>query len=115
MKIRLNFNISPNALPALLTVRDFRGRLVFYEKIYFPRNRLCFCTRAKNLIISVSPYNAAYHEKSYYIKLEECGCTCFRLNFDVEERDVSSEQNFYLVDYNYGFPVLSAILRFLSG
>lgn len=115
MRIRLEFTVSENALPALIIVRSFGGRLVFYKRVCGGRNVIFFCTSERNLIITVRPYNANFAEQSFFIKLRRKNCQNLFLNFRFAEEDGETEQTFYLYDLNYRFPVLSATLRFLCG
>lgn len=112
MKVRLNFSVSENALPALLIIRSFDGRLILYKRIYRRQNFLCFCTCRRNLIITVRPYNADYGEISKFIKLENYPCGYIRENFRFSADVPSARQIFYLSDENYGFPVEIAALFF---
>ena len=115
MKVRLTFTVSKTALPALITVRDFDGRLILYKRIYCARNLLCFCSKSRNLIITVRPYNADFYEKSFFIKFGRRACYNIRLDFNFNVSEVAAPQNFYLFDGNYLFPVQSARLYFSGG
>lgn len=115
MKVRLEFSVSQNALPAVITVRSFDGRLILYETVYQRRNLLCFCSRSKNLIITVRPVNADFYEKSYFLKFGCRSCVKLRLDFNFTARAIESEQKFYLFDENYSFPIERAILYFSGG
>ena len=112
MRVRLNFTVSENALPALITVRSFDGRLILYEKVYRRQNAVCFCTCAKNLIITVRPFNADFYENSYFLNFGRCFCANIRLNFNFAAQDGESLQTFYLFDENYLFPIEDATLIF---
>lgn len=112
MKVRLLFSVSENALPALITVRTFDGRLILYEKVYRRRNAVCFCTCAKNLIITVRPFSDDYYEQSYFIKLGRRPCYDLRLDFSFTAQNGESLQTFYLFDENYLFPIEEANLLF---
>ena len=112
MKVRFLFNVSAFALPAVLTVRDFNGNLVFYKKVFVGKNCVCFKTLSRNLIITVRPVNSEYLSSRVFIKLP---CACFyllRYNFVLFKSFNESEQEFYLQDENYSFPVKSALLSF---
>lgn len=115
MKVRLNFSVSENALPALITVRSFDGRLILYKKIYQRRNLLCFCSKNRNLIITVRPYNADFYEKSYFLKTGCRPCVNISLDFNFTAENSVSPQTFYLFDENYLFPIERAILFFTGG
>ena len=112
MRVRLNFSVSENALPALITVRSFDGRLILYKKVYRRQNAVCFCTNAKNLVITVRPMSADYYEQSYFIKFGRRPCYDLRLNFDFTAQNGESLQTFYLFDENYLFPIEDATLFF---
>ncbi len=116
MRVRLEFTVSSAALPALITVRSFGGRLILYGKVRRRRNVLCFCTESRNLIVTVRPFSYDFYEKSYFIKLGRCPCADIRLHFDFAERySAETLQTFYLTDLNYGFPVEDAELSFSGG
>ncbi|MEG9430206.1 MAG: hypothetical protein VZQ61_04705 [Christensenellaceae bacterium] len=115
MKVRLDFSVSENALPALLIIRSFDGRLILYKRVYERRNFLCFCTKSRNLIITVRPYNADFYEKSYFLKFGCCPCYNIRLDFNFTVCNPVSPQIFYLVDENYLFPIERAKLFFSGG
>ena len=115
MKVRLNFNVSANALPALITVRSMSGRLILYKKVYERRNFLCFCSNSRNLIITVRPMSADFYEQSYFIKFGHCPCYNLRLDFNFTAQSNAERQIFYLYDANYFFPVSRAELYFSGG
>lgn len=112
MKVRLNFSVSENALPAIIVVRSMCGGLVLYKKVYCKQNYLCFCTKSRNLIITVRPFNADFYEQSYFIKFGRCPVYDIRLNFNFTAQSAAALQTFYLYDKNYLFPVKSAELYF---
>ena len=116
MKVRLDFTVSDRGLPALVIIRNFDGELILYKKIFFRRNRLCFCSKSRNLIITVRPFDAGFYEKSYFIKFGRYSCYDMRLDFRFTAEDAREElQTFYLYDENYMFPIKSANLFFRSG
>lgn len=116
MRVRLDFSVSENALPALITVRSFGGRLILYGKVRRRRNVLYFCTESRNLVVTVRPMNGDFDEKSYFIKFGRCPCADIRLHFNFAERySAETLQTFYLTDLNYGFPVENAKLSFSGG
>ena len=112
MKVRLDFTVSENALPALIIIRGFSGRLILYKRVNGGENSLCFCARERNLIITVRPYNSCYEEKSYFIKFGCKNCYRLRLDFVFTPKTIKSEQEFYLYDEFYRFPISSAVLGF---
>lgn len=111
MKVRWECYVSQNALPALITVRSFDGRLILCERIYRKRNVLFFRAESKNLIITVRPYSDDFFEKSYYFKFGAYECYGIRLDLTFTERNAGT-QRFYLMDENYLFPVKNAALLF---
>ena len=112
MKVRLDFSVSENSLPALLIIRGFDGRLILYKKVYQRQNTVCFCTCTKNLIITVRPLDADFYEQSYFIKFGHCPFYNIRLDFNFTAQTKTVLQSFYLYDRNYLFPVRSANLYF---
>ncbi|MBO4251931.1 MAG: hypothetical protein J5911_04660 [Clostridia bacterium] len=112
MKVRLDLTVSNNALPALIIIRGFSGRLVLYKRLNGGKNSLCFSARERNLIITVRPFNACYPEKSYFIKFGCKICYRLRLDFIFTPKVVVSEQRFCLYDEFYRFPISSAVLEF---
>ena len=112
MKVRLDFTVSGNALPALVIIRGFSGRLILYRRVFSGQNTLCFCTRERNLIITVRPYNSCYEEKSFFIKFGALPCYRLRLDFEFTPKSVEAVQDFYLYDENYRFPIPYAVLSF---
>lgn len=115
MKVRLNFSVSENALPALLIIRSFDGRLILYKRVYERRNFLCFCSEHRNLIITVRPMSADFYEQSYFIKFGCRPCYNLRLNFNFTAINTGAIQTFYLFDENYLFPIERATLFFSGG
>lgn len=115
MKVRLVFTVSDNALPALITVRSFSGRLMLFRNVRAGRNELCFNTCARNLIVTVRPYDVRYSAKAYFIKAGSCRCLCVRLVFNYAALWAEALQSFTLYDANYFFPVESAVLSFSGG
>lgn len=116
MKVRLDFTVSDNGLPSLIIIRNFDGELVLYKRVYCRRNRLCFCSKSRNLIITVRPFDAGIYEKSYFIKFGRLPCYCIRLDFKFTEKSPREElQTFYLYDENYAFPIERAFLYFSGG
>ena len=115
MRVRLNFSVSQNALPALIIIRDFDGRLILYKRVYERRNLLYFCTKSRNLIITVRPYYADFYEKSYFLKFGCRPCVNLRLDFDFTAESTERLQTFYQFDENYSFPIERATLSFRSG
>lgn len=116
MKVRLNFTVPDNGLPALIIIRNMSGELVLHKRVYFRRNRLCFCSKSRNLIITVRPFDAGLYEKSYFLKFGNLSCYDLRLDFKFTARSVREElQTFYLYDENYAFPIESAFLYFSGG
>lgn len=113
MKVGLDFTVSESGLPALITVRSMGGELIWYGKVYRRRNRLCFCSKSRNLIITVRPFNDDFYEKSYFIKFGQRICYDIRLDFDfTAKNEKESLQTFYLYDGNYRFLVAQAELTF---
>ena len=112
MKVRLDFSVSENSLPALLIIRSFDGRLILYKRVYERQNFLCFCSEHRNLIITVRPMNADYYEQSYFIKFGCSPCYNLRLDFNFTAESIERLQTFYLFDENYSFPIESATLFF---
>ena len=115
MTIRLDFTVSRNGLPAIIIIREMSGRLILYKTVYFRRNRLCFCSESRNVIITVRPFNADYYEKSYFLKLGCLPCYDIRLDFRFTAAVTATVQRFYLFDENYLFPIESATLFFSDG
>ncbi|MBQ9485461.1 MAG: hypothetical protein IJU83_01340 [Clostridia bacterium] len=114
MKVRLEFSVSENALPALFIIRSFDGRLILYKRVYRRQNFLCFCTKSRNLIITVRPYNAEFYEKSYFLKFGCRPCVNLRLDFNFTAVSAERLQTFCLFDENYSFPITRAVLSFCS-
>ena len=112
MKVRLDFTVSNRGLPAIIIIRAMSGELILYKKVYCRQNRLCFCSRSRNLIITVRPFDAGLYEKSFFLKFGCRPCVKLRLDFDFTAR--ASEQVFYLYDENYFFPIPSAELEFFG-
>ena len=115
MRVRLDFTVSHNGLPALLIIRDFSGELILYKRVYFRHNRLCFCSESRNLIITVRPVNADFYELSYFIKLGCCSCYHIRSDFTFTANNERWLQTFSLYDETYMFPVKNARLYFSGG
>ena len=115
MKVRLEFSVSENALPALIIIRSMGGELILYKRIYSSRNYLCFCSKSRNLIFTVRPLNADFYEKSYFIKLGCCPCYEISLDFLFTADRNTALQTFYLYDETYMFPIKNAELYFLGG
>ena len=116
MRVKLYFNVSEKGLPAVLTIRNFDGELLYYKKVRTRRDCVCFDTfGSRNIIVTVRPYNASYYESSKFIKLSCMPCQRLYLSFDFVEKSSGAgfTQDFYLYDKNYRFPV-SGILRFLG-
>ena len=115
MRVRLDFTVSGKGLPALIIIRDFYGGLILYEKVYQRRNRLCFRSKSRNLIITVRPFDADLYEKSYFLKFGCRPCYGVRLDFKFTETGGGEKQTFYLYDENYDFPIPQAVLEFFGG
>ena len=115
MKVRLEFTVSANALPALIIIRSFDGRLILYKRIYCRHGVLCFCSKSRNLIFTVRPINADFYEKSYFIKFGRLLCVDLMLDFNFTAQSERVLQTFYLYDGNYLFPVQGASLYFSGG
>lgn len=115
MKVRLEFSVSENALPALIIIRSFDGRLILYKRVYQRRNFLCFCSKSRSLIFTVRPMNADFYEKSYFLKIGCRSCVNLRLDFKFTAENIERLQTFYLFDENYSFPIESAKLFFTGG
>ncbi|MBR0188942.1 MAG: hypothetical protein IJQ23_00990 [Clostridia bacterium] len=115
MRVRLDFTVSDTGLPAIIIIRNMSGELILYEKVYCRRNRLCFCSRSRNLIITVRPFDAGLYEQSYFIKFGRRACYNIRLTFNFTVRNVAATQTFYLFDENYSFPIERANLFFSGG
>ena len=113
MKVRLNFTVSQNGLPALLIIRSFDGRLILYRRVYNRQSCVSFCSRSRNLIITVRPISADFYEKSYFLKLGCSPCVNLRLDFNFTAAIAREDlQTFYLIDEHYSFPIASAELIF---
>ena len=114
MKVGLDFTVSESGLPALIIVRSMGGELILYKRIYRRRNFLCFCSKSRNLIITVRPFNADFNEKSYFIKFGRRACYDIRLDFGFTAENAVASQTFYLYDGNYRFLVAQAELCFFA-
>ena len=117
MRVKLCLSVSQNGLPAVLTVRNFDGEILFYQVIRRKNNCVCFDTfGSRNIIVAVRPFNSDYYENSRFIKLPCVPCQTLWLSFDFVKRTGGAgfTQTFYLYDENYGFPISDGILRFLS-
>jgi len=112
MCVRLDFTVAGNGLPAIITVRSMRGRLILYRRVSRSINSLCFCTCERNLVITVRPFNADLYEKSFFVKLGCRPCVYLSLDFNFQERLEESLQRFCLLDENYLFPIRQAELFF---
>ena len=115
MRVKLFFSVARKGLPAVLTVRDFNGEILFYRVINSKENAVCFNTCGKrNIIVSIRPYSADYYESSQFIKLPCVRCYRLYLSFDFVKRtgDAEVTQVFYLCDAVYRFPIRDATLEF---
>ena len=114
MKVRIVLRIGSLGLPAIVTVRNGRGRLLFYGRARGRLNVLQFCTRERFLVVAVKPINSAYPTSLRFIKLSLCACQTHYLTFPYFEPacEPEVEETFYLSDERYGFPVESALLSF---
>lgn len=112
MKVRLNFTVSQNGLPAIIIVREMNGRLILYKTVYQRQNLLCFCSKSRNIIITVRPFNSDFYEKSYFLKFGCRQCVNLSLDFNFTARKTALLQTLYLFDENYLFPIESANLFF---
>lgn len=112
MRVLLRFGVSLNALPAILLIRTFDGRILFYDRILSAKNLYRLCVNTKNLIITVRPLDPCLKESSRFVKLV-CGCNRLSFYFDFEKVPVIEEkQTFYLNDQVYGMPVPTAYMCF---
>ena len=112
MKVLLRIGVSPNALPAMLIVRTFDGRILFYDRILSTEKPYRLCVNTKDLIFTVRPFDIRLAESSRFVKLG-CGCNRLSFFFDFPRRGViCGEQTFYLNDHVYGMPIGSACLCF---
>lgn len=115
MRVRLDFTVSERGLPAIIIIRTMSGELVLYKKVYCRQNRLCFCSRSRNLIITVRPFDAGLYEKSFFFKFGQKSCYRLWLDFKFTAQNAREElQSFYLYDENYFFPIKSAELKFFG-
>ena len=113
MNVKLKVNVDAAGLPADLIIRDYDGNIVFYKR-FIRRVSICtFCTIKRNLIVSVRPLDADYDEQSKFIRFPCAKCVCAELFFGFVSQK-PYEQTFNLLDKNYGFPILNAILTFSS-
>ena len=113
MIVKLKIKVGAEGLPADLIVRDYDGNIVFYKR-FIRRETFCtFCIRKRSLIVSVRPYNSDYDEQSKFIRFPCAKCVCAELFFGFVSQK-PYEQTFSLLDKNYGFPILNAILTFSS-
>ena len=114
MRVRLHFAVSENALPAEIVIKDFNGRLILKRSVYSGRNRLCFCIKDKNFIITVRPYSVNFYSQAVFIRAGNYNCITLRLNFAFTKRLPKWLQTFTLLDGNYSFPIKNATLFFDS-
>ena len=115
MRVKLYFSVSRKGLPAVLTVRNFDGEILFYKVIFTKENVVCFNTcGSRNIIVAVRPYNADFYESSQFIKLPCARCYRLYLSFNFVKRtgDALPTQIFYLCDAVYRFPIRDATLEF---
>ena len=102
MRVKLYFSVSRKGLPAVLTVRNFDGEILFYKVIFTKENVVCFNTcGSRNIIVAVRPYNADFYESSQFIKLPCARCYRLYLSFNFVKR------NFNLLHINACFFKLS--------
>lgn len=111
MKVNLRISVNSVGLPAEFIVRDFSGNIVFYRKFINSYNVFTFCSKSKDLIFTVRPYDADYKELSKFLRLPCLRCVCAYLDFNFTAPEISL-QNFTLTDANYFFPIESGVLYF---
>ena len=113
MRLYLLCAVSPNALPAEITVYTC-GKTVCYRKTVFrPLTAFCLCLTGA-FTVSVRPLYADYGRESRFIRFLSPRCPAaisLAFNFPATNGP-GALQRFTLTDAKYRFPVAEATLTF---
>ncbi len=112
MILYVDMRVNAAALPAVVTVADLCGEVLYRAVVRRGDNRFCLRVRRRNIMISVRPLNGAFNPSFRYFKFGCARRARLSLDFRFDGGTVASEQTFYLYDENYLFPVASALMNF---
>ena len=111
MTVKLTVELPEKVLPAYITVKTFDGKFLVYKRVFNRRTVICLNTCKRRLIVSVTPINAGYGQRAYFLKLGDGYCKCVNMRFDFDKNG-AFVQRFSLLDRNYLFPIPNANLYF---
>ena len=107
--------VENRVLPAVLTITDFNGDVLFKTALSDVKTRLYICGRPQKLAINVTPTNENYYPSTRFIDL--CALPCeakLTLAFSLRQVPSPAPQEFFLTDEKYSFPIARAIMYFVG-
>ena len=111
MLLRLYLSVDSGGLPAICTVGDTNGNVLFKKKLTRADETITLNVCAYGIVIKLSPVGGERYSSARFIRTYSLpDCYCIRLCFAF--RQATFLQNFYLYDKTYLLPVKYAALFF---